>query len=184
MQKLIQFETLEDALLELNTRITPKNGYQNPDKVVRDINPARYDFGPVDKFTRQIKKQIGLTFCQQNFAIKLITKYAKQWKKCGYDVSNIDKNTPTLYKMREVDRQRLIDIDTGKELITMKFLYHPRIIATLYTFREIRSAGKVEFNKDSRLWELAITPENLEFVQTFGQASNTSSTCFLLKSPV
>ena len=166
MTKLKTFSTLEEAVLALQDVVTAQ-GYvdTNSNKAKRDLYPARYDFAPINSLAKQIGKNIGLTDRQQEMAIKLVTKYRKQWKKIGYDVSNIDLETPLENPLRvDVDREHLISATQDK--ITLKFPYKPNLIG-LMSQHQGRACGTVTWNKPALLWELAITADNVTWASRF-----------------
>ena len=109
MNQLKTFNTLEQAIMELKGFIN--RGSYNPDapKTPNAIYPARYDHAPINNMARQISEKIALTDRQQKLAVLLVTKYHKQWKKQGFDVSNISLDTPTERPIRtDIDRSKWV----------------------------------------------------------------------------
>ena len=165
MTTLQTFNTLEQAMLQLQVFAKTKfldGGVIYPDLCIR---LARYDHSPIRNISKQIKNLIALTDLQQEFAIKLVTKYHKQWKKLGYDVSNINLDTPTELSVRtDVDRDKIVSVSGN--LITLKFPFIPRLITLLSDFSQ-HSCGLVKWNKETKFWEAAATAGNMAWVDKF-----------------
>lgn len=158
-----QFKYLEEAIAVLFL-MSAKDTYMRP-KDAPLMSLARHDYSPVKALSRQARQGIGYTDGQRELAVTLVTKYAKQWRKNGYDVSNINENTPTNISPRVIDNERRLTVDTERKLITLKFLYDPRLVSQLYNIKEARSAGYIDFDKETKLWELSITPEHIEYAK-------------------
>ena len=106
---MIRFDNIESALLKLN-RLSWKNPGGGSQSAGR-FNLARFDYAPVQTLSTQAAIGLGFTAKQKELAVTLITKYAKQWKKRGYDVSNITIDMPTKVPLRVVDSAKQIDVD-------------------------------------------------------------------------
>ena len=104
------FANLETAVITLQAYINQasyKDRAATVPKNNKAIYPARYDHAPINNIAKQVTKGIGMADKQQALAILLVTKYNKQFKKHGYDVSNISIDTPTQFEIRtDVDRRK------------------------------------------------------------------------------
>ena len=165
MTSLKTFATLEKAMTELKAYCLMAQ--YNPDKakIEKAIYPARYDFAPINNIAKQIAKKLPLTDRQQILSVQLITKYRKQWKKQGYDVSNIDMDTPTEMPIREkVDRSKTVSFSGN--VVQLRFPYVPKLIMQLATFR-LNSCGHMSWNKETKVWDIAATAGNIVWLDKF-----------------
>ena len=159
------FNTLEQAVIRLQSLVNLGSYAVNKPKTENAIYPARYDHAPINNLGRQIQKAVPLTDRQQVLAITLVTKYHKQWKKQGYDVSNISIDTPTEFAIRTgIERSHTASVSGN--MITLKFPYKPRLISQIAEFAQI-SCGRIEFNKETKLWQIAATAGNLTWCDKF-----------------
>ncbi|OUW32490.1 MAG: hypothetical protein CBD31_01560 [Flavobacteriaceae bacterium TMED171] len=103
--------------------ISIMNGSGSPpvDKYQKSIKLARYDVSFVHNAMFFISNGQGLTSLQRNLAVKLTTKYRKQFKKMGINVIPTCENPVWETPIREVDRSKTIDID--EEHIYIRFPY-------------------------------------------------------------
>lgn len=165
MNQLKTFDTLEKAVVELKTFINKGSYNCSAPKTPNAIYPARYDHAPINNMARQISEKIGLTDRQQELAITLITKYHKQWKKQGYDVSNINLDTPTeLPIRRDLDRSK--SVSASGSVIHLKFPYIPRLMQQIAEYAT-KSCGSITFDKDAKVWNFAATAGNTVWIDKF-----------------
>jgi len=165
MNKLKTFDTLEKAVVELKTFINRGSYNCDAPKTPNAIYPARYDHAPINNMARQISEKIGLTDRQQELAITLITKYHKQWKKQGYDVSNISLDTPTDIPIRRnLDRSK--SVSASGNLIHLKFPYIPRLMQQIAEFAT-KSCGSITFDNKAKVWNFAATAGNTVWTDKF-----------------
>lgn len=170
--KLKTFSTLEDAIVELKDYVYATN---NPNgKPIRKIYPARYDQPAINNIATQVNKGVPLTDKQQELAIKLVTKYRRQWKKLGIDVSNIDLDTPVKMPIRQdVDREHSVYVEEDR--IQLKFPYKPKLIGHIAGHGEF-SRGKVFWDKERKVWSISVTPDNVNWVKKFAKDHNFETT--------
>jgi len=165
MPMLKTFDTLEQAMVTLQTFVQAGRQCDRDGKKLPGISPARYDFGPIANITEQISKRVPLTDRQQELVIKLVTKYHKQWKKLGYDASNINLDTPVELKIRtKVDRSQTVSVKGNK--ITLKFPYKPRLINIISEYAQM-SCGEIARNKEDNVWEVTATAGNIAWLDKF-----------------
>ena len=167
MRKLQRFDDLEEAILKLCELIDREAKYpvENVPHKKRGIRAARYDFAPIRNLCEQLGKEIPLTDRQQELAITLVTKYHKQWRKRGYDVTNINKDFPTRYVIRRnIDRSVTANFD-GRHVI-LKFPYKPKLISQLSDAAN-RANGEMIFDSDQKCWKLVPTAANVAWVNKF-----------------
>ncbi len=165
MPALKTFNTLEQAMVTLQTYVQAGRRVDAFGKKLPGISPARYDHGPIANIAAQIGKKIPLTDRQQELVIKLITKYHKQWKNRGYDVSDINLDTPVELEIRkEVDRSQTASVNGNK--ITLKFPYKPRLISIIAEYAQM-SCGDIAWNKQANVWEITATAGNMAWLDKF-----------------
>ena len=120
---------------------------------VNRISLARYDIAIVNSMASTTVFGTALTDKQAELAVKLVLKYRRQFAKLGIDVSPAE-NPVFRLAPRKMDRTRAVWLD--KDHILAKFPYDNDLIKELQNFREA-SQGKVWYDRDKKLWNLAIT---------------------------
>jgi hypothetical protein len=172
--QLQTFKCLEDALLMLQQMILatgPINCNGPTTALTRRIKPARYDWSAIENISGQLSRGIGFTDRQQELVVKLVTKYSRQWKKNGYDVSDITMETPVRYDIRsDIDRRRAISV--VDRCILIHFPYIPKLVSIIGSYAHGRSAGSMAWNKQDRQWECAATAENINWCVAFALNHN------------
>jgi len=178
MSNLKTFKTLDDALRTLHSLVSTPLYHPLTTPASEQsyaIRPARYDRSAICNITAQVDNHRALTDRQQQLAVKLVTKYRKQWVKNGYDVSNIDIKTPTELPLRtDVDRRRLIDI--MDDMIIVRFPYIPSLITKFGEYAHTRSCGKIEWNRDDRRWQMSATPDNTTWISRYAKEHDFKTT--------
>lgn len=132
------------------------------------INLARYDNAFLDNVTDQTMNGTSLTDRQAELAVKLIIKYRRQLHALGVDIG--DMNAPQYRRaLRIVDRQKSAGVEQDK--IYLKFPYESK---TIETIREMgkNSQGSIVFDKDNKVWRLAITEYNANWTYEFAKQNN------------
>lgn len=131
------------------------------------ISLARYDIQIVDSMANSTMFGTALTDRQAELACKLILKYRRQFAKLGIDVTPIEDPQ---YRIppRKMDRTKTIWIADGK--IHVKFPYDNVLIKDLQTFRE-SSQGRAYYDRDSKIWYLALTEYNVNWIATWGNSN-------------
>ena len=132
------------------------------------LSLARYDMKVVPSLAEQTIAGKGFTDKQAALAVSLIIKYERQLYKLGVDISPV--RTPQ-YRIpfRAIDRESRVWIEGN--FIKLKFPYDVKLIDA------VRDAGKeskgvIQFNRDQRVQELALTEWNLNWVYTFAKVNN------------
>jgi hypothetical protein len=131
---------------------------------VAKISLARYDTQIVNSMANTTAFGTALTDRQAELAVKLILKYRRQFIKLGIDVTPIEN---PVFRMapRKMDRTKAVWLDGDH--IVVKFPYDNDLIKELQQFREA-SQGKAWYDRDKKLWNLAITEYNVNWVVTWG----------------
>lgn len=128
------------------------------------IKLARYDETIVQSMADQVNSGIPFTDKQATLALKLVTKYRKQWKKIGYDVTGQIESPKFKFPIRVIDRRKVIDINRNK--IEIRFPYDQNIISLIRSSQQI--PGSMIYNKDLKVWQAAITPPRILWCGEFG----------------
>jgi hypothetical protein len=131
------------------------------------ISLARYDIQIVNSMANATAFGTALTERQAELAVKLILKYRRQFAKLGIDVSSVEDPQ---YRIppRKMDRTKSIWTADGK--IHTKFPYDNVLIKDLQTFRE-SSQGLAYYNRNDKIWYLALTEYNINWIVTWGDAN-------------
>ena len=134
---------------------------------VNRISLARYDIAIVNSMASTTVFGTALTDKQAELAVKLILKYRRQFAKLGIDVNPVE--TPVFrLAPRKMDRTRAVWLD-GENII-VKFPYDNDLIKELQSFRE-ESQGRAWYDRDKKLWNLAITEYNVNWIVPWGNTN-------------
>ncbi len=165
MPTLQTFDTLEESMTVLQAFVQTGRKLDRDGKKMAGVSPARYDHAPIANIAAQIAKKVPLTDRQQGLVIKLVTKYHKQWKKLGYDVSNINLDTPVEREIRyDIDRSHTVSVNGNK--ICLKFPYKPRLISIIAEYAQM-SCGQIAWNTKDNVWEVTATAGNIVWLDKF-----------------
>ena len=131
------------------------------------INLARYDNSFLDSVTDATLAGTALTDRQAELAIKLIVKYTRQLNGQGIAVENVD---PPRYRkpLRVIDRTRAVVFEDGT--LNLRFPYDTKIIEQIKTAAK-DGQGKTIFDRDHKVWKVALTEYNVNWVYTFAKAN-------------
>jgi hypothetical protein len=162
---MLQYPFVEDYLEYLGGYEVGITALITPHSVNR-ISLARYDIAIVNSMASTTVFGTALTDKQAELAVKLVLKYRRQLAKMGIDVSPVE--TPVFrLAPRKMDRTRAVWLD-GENII-VKFPYDNDLIKELQNFRE-ESQGKAWYDRDKKLWNLAITEYNVNWIVPWAQA--------------
>ena len=156
---MITYTHVEDYLEYLGGYEVGLTALITPHSVNR-ISLARYDIAIVNSMASTTVFGTALTDKQAELAVKLILKYRRQFAKMGIDVGPMEN---PVFRMapRKMDRTRAVWLDG--ENIVVKFPYDNDLIKELQQFRE-DSQGKAWYDRDKKLWNLAITEYNVNWI--------------------
>jgi hypothetical protein len=163
---MLTYPYVEDYLEYLGGYEVSLTALLTPQSVNR-ISLARYDIAIVNSMASTTVFGTALTDKQAELAVKLILKYRRQFAKLGIDVSPIE--TP-VFRMapRKMDRTKAVWLDDDH--IVVKFPYDNDLIKELQSFRE-ESQGKAWYDRDKKLWNLAITEYNVNWIVPWGNSN-------------
>ena len=162
---MLTYPTVEDYLEYLagynQGGVNPTIWISPPSKT---ISLARYDIQIVDSMANTTMFGTALTDKQAELAVKIILKYRRQFAKNNIDVTPVE--TPQ-YRLppRQMDRSKTIWLADGKILV--KFPYDSEMIKDLHEFRQ-NSQGSARYDRDSKIWYLALTEYNVNWAVTWG----------------
>jgi hypothetical protein len=161
---MLTYPNVEDYLEYLGGYEVGLTALITPHSVNR-ISLARYDIAIVNSMASTTVFGTALTDKQAELAVKLILKYRRQFAKMGIDVAPVE--TPVFrLAPRKMDRTRAVWLDG--ENIVVKFPYDNDLIKELQNFRE-ESQGKAWYDRDKKLWNLAITEYNVNWIVPWAQ---------------
>lgn len=137
------------------------------------INLARYDKNPIDNFTKQICANTGFTKKQADLALKIVIKYRRQLAKHDIDTSPMETLSNVKFKipMRELDYTRSITYDADANMVDVRFPYAEELIKEFRTWAR-EGTGRVEWNKGTRVWNVAPTSGNLYWLSKHAAKHN------------
>jgi len=134
------------------------------------INLARYDNSFLDNVTDQTMNGGALTDRQAELAVKLITKYRRQLNTHNIDVPDM---TVPVYRraLRIVDRSKSAGVKDRK--IYLKFPYDVKTIDVIRAMSK-QSQGFMTFDRELKVWYLALTEFNVNWVYEYAKHNEFS----------
>lgn len=131
--------------------------------IASPISLANYDKRFIQSVGAAIEANQGLTDRQVLLAVKVITKYEKQWERLGANPMYLllpDQEVPLRLPIREVNRE--CSITREDKTIRIVFPYNSEMISQFYN-NVNESAGRWVFNKEGnrKVWELDFTEGNI-----------------------
>lgn len=131
------------------------------------VNLARYDTEFLDSVTDHTLGAGALTDRQADLAVKLISKYQRQLASKGIDTEPMV--TPQYRKpLRMIDRSRRCWVD-GDHMV-LKFPYETKMIQQLREMLQQRQ-GFAHFVKEEKMWHIALSEFNVNFVVAWAVAN-------------
>lgn len=128
------------------------------------ISLARYDVKIVESFAEQVSNRIAFTDRQADLAVKLVLKYERQLAKLGVDAAPASKPEFRI-PLRQMDRTSRIWREDDSILV--KF---PYVESQVTAFKEAAkySQGSICWDRDLRVWRMALTEYNVNWAYSFG----------------
>jgi len=120
---------------------------------------ANQDKLVVNNFAWQSIRGIGLTQKQSELAIKLITKYQRQFKQHGVDTKEILLKPKYRYFFRMVEKNKILDFEN--DTIRLQFPYDSRLISEVYDWIGTKLYAYGEWNAASKKWNIDLTENSL-----------------------
>lgn len=142
----------------------------------RNISLARYDIQIVDSMANNTLVGSALTDRQGELAVKLILKYRRQFTNNGIDITPVE-NPQFRVPVRKIDRSRLIWIED--DVIKLKFPYNQDYIQQIREFKDA-SQGFARWDNDKKLWVMAITEYNVNWLVSWAQSNQFEVSADLL----
>lgn len=129
------------------------------------ISLARYDTDVLDSMSSAATQGQALTERQGTLACKIILKYQRQLAAKMVDVSPVE-NPVWRQPLRKMDYSRTVFMQDDR--IKLRFPYDAKMIESIRDFRK-DSQGLCEFNREEKLWNIALTEYNLSWVYTWAK---------------
>jgi hypothetical protein len=129
------------------------------------ISLARYDTDVLDSMSQAASNGQALTERQGTLACKIILKYQRQLAAKCVDVSPVE-NPVWRLPLRVMDYSRSMFIRDDR--IKLRFPYESKMIERIRDFRK-ESQGVCEFNREEKLWNIALTEYNLSWIYTWAK---------------
>lgn len=155
---MITFEYLEDYIEYIAGTRDKHNRTSTAFFCTPTVNLARYDKSVMNSFAMQLENKTGFTDRQAILAGKIVDKYRRQLAKQDVKVPADIDELSLRYPIREVDRTCSLFIEDEK--IIAKFPYTTSIINAIKAHTHDHT-GVVMFNKERKVWEIALTEPNL-----------------------
>ena len=176
---MITYANIEDYLEVLggHRSIIPNQSSPSPYNLfaIADdcpINLARYDVAIIQSMSAATVMGTALTDKQSELAVKLVEKYQRQFATKGLDVAP-SVASPTFRKpIRTIDRTKSITVKDGT--IVMKFPFDKVLVPAVSSAAKA-SRGKFTFDREHKVWILAITESNVNVVTSLGAAHGFTS---------
>ena len=169
---MITFAHIEDYLEVLGgyREITANGRSPGPSSIFGGITSpialARYDVAIVRSMSASTVAGTSLTDRQSELAIKLVDKYKRQFAANAVDVLPSVQNPKFRLNVRVVDRTKSVSIHDGQ--IVLKFPYD-KILVPIVTAAAKESRGSFKFDREAKVWQLAITEYNVNWAASLAQ---------------
>lgn len=125
---------------------------------------ASYDTGFVTSVASQtLEQNIAMSHKQAALSEKLIEKYAKQLYKLGIEQPD-HKN----YRLNLREVKHITSLSIVNEMMYFRFPFNDKIIADIKSFCK-ESQGRVFWSKENKVWIIAITEYNVNWIVTYAQ---------------
>jgi len=132
------------------------------------ISLARYDVDVIRKMSEQCMNNIAMTQRQAQLATKIILNYRRQLGNKNIDVSPVE--TPVYRNpLRELDYSCKLYIEDDSMIL--KFPYNTKLIEGIRGFSK-ESQGRGQWVPDDKVWKIALTEYNLNWMATFAEINN------------
>ena len=133
----------------------------------KPISLANYDVSFVNNAVKSISSGDGLSDRQRELSVKLVSKYTRQYKKLGVDVTEIVSNPRFSSPLRQVDRTRYIETDMKK--IYIKFPYNKEMMSSYKHLTKTIHATINEWSKESKQYEVDYNEYNLMHIYNWSK---------------
>lgn len=133
-------------------------------------NLASYDVKIIRRMAdASIPHQLGLTDRQAALALKLIGNYRRQLAKNGIDVEPILSNPQYRKPIRQLNRAKTLNLVDGA--IHLRFPYDQDLIEEVRVFAK-DSCGDCKWDLDQKIWVVAVTEYNVNYLVTWAKNQN------------
>jgi len=127
------------------------------------VNLARYDVKILESMSWSTLEGTALTERQGELAVKLVLKYARQLAQKGIDVGPAE-SPHWRCPLRKMDYSRRLYINDDQ--LYLRFPYENQLIEDVRHFGK-DSQGSVHWNKEQKVWQIALTEYNLSWMHTW-----------------
>lgn len=165
-----KFATVEDYLEVLsgyrdqNTGALTNNWFTTFEPI---ISLARYDVDVLNSMSETTTQNRPLTEKQGTLLCNILLKYKRQLANKSIDVSPIE-NPVWRIPLRKMDYTRSVTLDNDK--IIIRFPFDNVLIDDVKKFR-VTSQGGCSYNRDEKLWKVALTEYNINWVHTWATSN-------------
>lgn len=138
------------------------------EQIPSPISLARYDVNIVASLSDQTQQAKAYTDKQAELAVKIVEKYKKQLLQLPVPVVLPEKLEKFKLGIRSIDRSRRAIVCNDK--IHLQFPFNTAMIDAVKAFAR-ESQGRVEWNHDHKVWSIAVTEYNVNWVCAFAAAN-------------
>lgn len=133
------------------------------------LSLARYDVNMIESLSQQTIDGTAYTDRQAPLARNIVLKYERQLAKHHISIEPIKETASYRLPVRVLDRSTRSWIENDK--IYIKFPYDTKLIDSIKEHVKA-SPGRVQFNRDLKVWEADLTEPNVNWAYAFSQAHN------------
>jgi hypothetical protein len=130
------------------------------------LSLARYDMKVVPSLAEQSIGGKGYTDRQAKLAAELVVKYERQLFKLNVDITPVKTRPEYRLPLRDIDRSTRVWVEN--DVIKLRFPYNVTHIEQVREAGKI-SKGKIQFNREHKCHDIALTEWNLNWVYAFCQ---------------
>jgi hypothetical protein len=166
-----KFDHVEDYLLVIAGYLDVVTGklissfYFGIDPIV---NLARYDVSVLESMTDAVLRNVALTEKQGDLACKIVLKYKRQLAAKSVDVTPVEEPNWRI-PLRKMDYSRSLMLHEDK--LHLRFPFQNQLIEHIRDFQK-SSQGEVKWNKNLKVWEVALTEYNLSWVYAWAKTNS------------
>ncbi len=132
------------------------------------VNLARYDVSVLESMTDAVMRNVALTEKQGDLACKIVLKYKRQLAAKSIDVTPVE-DPKWRIPLRKMDYSRSLTLHDDR--LHLRFPFQNQLIENIREFQK-SSQGEVKWNRDLKVWEVALTEYNLSWVYAWCKPHN------------
>lgn len=141
--------------------------FQMPESL---LSLARYDVKMLESLAEQtLNRNTGYTDKQAKLAVDIVLKYERQLAKHNIGIEPVKVSPQFRFPIRQIDRTSRVWVEDNQ--ICIRFPYRTETIETVRE-QARESLGRVQFDRERRIWLAELTEYNLNWVYAFSRQNN------------